>query len=318
MKFIYKILSLAKRIYKKFFYKKKLTETDSKGDESNILIKNAIKSNKPLMICRFGSVELDCVLNYLAQNNNDTLSKKIIDYVTNKNGAFWWEESTKFSMRNNAGFFPVNDSFLNKYSEHVLDNIKEIDILGSWLEGEEKIKNLFSKDTRTVQLKDLEPYYHKNPWSQILENKKVLVIHPFEETIKKQYQKNNLLFQNKKILPDFELITYKPIQSIAFEDTRFNNWFEALEFMCKEIDDIDFDIAIIGAGAYGFSLAAYIKKSGKQAIHLGGATQILFGIKGRRWEERDFFKNLFNEYWVRPNEKEKPKNAQNVENSCYW
>lgn len=43
---------------------------------------------------------------------------------------------------------------------------------------------------------------------------------------------------------------------------------------------INFDTAIIGCGAYGMPLAAQIKNAGRQAIHLGGAVQLLFGIKG--------------------------------------
>ena len=42
----------------------------------------------------------------------------------------------------------------------------------------------------------------------------------------------------------------------------------------------DFDVALIGCGAYGFPLAAKLKTAGKQAIHLGGVLQALFGIKG--------------------------------------
>lgn len=49
--------------------------------------------------------------------------------------------------------------------------------------------------------------------------------------------------------------------------------------MKDEIDKQDYDIALIGCGAYGFPLAAHIKRSGKKAIHLGGALQLLFGIK---------------------------------------
>lgn len=49
--------------------------------------------------------------------------------------------------------------------------------------------------------------------------------------------------------------------------------------MKDEIDKRDYDIALIGCGAYGFPLAAHIKRSGKKAVHLGGALQLLFGIK---------------------------------------
>ena len=60
-----------------------------------------------------------------------------------------------------------------------------------------------------------------------------------------------------------------------------------------EISEIDFEIAIIGAGAYGLPLGAFIKKIGRQAIHLGGATQILFGVRRARWEVDPFFRGAF-------------------------
>ena len=88
--------------------------------------------------------------------------------------------------------------------------------------------------------------------------------------------------------------------------------------MNNEIDKIEFDIAIIGAGAYGLSLAAHIKRSGRKAIQLGGATQILFGIRGHRWETHPIISNFFNEHWINPNEGEIPNGYKNVENGCYW
>ena len=84
---------------------------------------------------------------------------------------------------------------------------------------------------------------------------------------------------------------------------------------------IEFDVAIVGCGAYGFPLAAKLKQAGKQAIHLAGATQLLFGIKGKRWEEDpafEYVRKFFNEAWVYPDETEKPKNASVVEGGCYW
>ena len=87
--------------------------------------------------------------------------------------------------------------------------------------------------------------------------------------------------------------------------------------MYNEALKIDFDVAIIGCGAYGFPLAAKLKRAGKITIHLGGAVQILFGIKGSRWDNGEVSK-FYNEYWVRPDDKDKPQNANNVENGCYW
>lgn len=121
----------------------------------------------------------------------------------------------------------------------------------------------------------------------------------------------------------------KAVQSLGGDDKRFNNWFDALEWMKYKMNQIDYDICLIGCGAYGFPLAAHAKKQGKKAIHLGGSLQLLFGIKGKRWEDPYYgvrewgipygsYSSLMNEYWVRPDEKERSQNAMQVENGCYW
>jgi hypothetical protein len=118
-------------------------------------------------------------------------------------------------------------------------------------------------------------------------------------------------------LPDFELRTLKAVQTAAGEiDPRFNTWFDALAYMKSEMDKIDYDVAIIGCGAYGFLLAQYAKQRGKIGLHIGGGTQVVFGIMGKRWENTS--KHAVNEYWVRPSREETPKNANGVENGCYW
>ena len=168
-------------------------------------------------------------------------------------------------------------------------------------------------------LEDLEPFFAPNPWTRALEGKKILVVHPFTETIEKQYNKRELIFENN-LLPAFELKTIKAVQSIAGTKTEYASWFEALESMKNKISNTDYDICIIGAGAYGLPLAAHVKRIGKKSIHLGGVTQLLFGIIGRRWEDFLFwpYKNLFNKHWIRPGETEKPIGAEKVEDACYW
>ena len=74
----------------------------------------------------------------------------------------------------------------------------------------------------------------------------------------------------------------------------------------------------VGAGAYGLPLAYHAKKLGKKAIQLGGPTQILFGIKGKRWDDHDVISKLYNSYWVRPSADETPSNYKAVEEGCYW
>ena len=147
----------------------------------------------------------------------------------------------------------------------------------------------------------------------------MLVIHPFSKSIESQYKRRKQIWANENILPEFKLITYKAIQTIAGNNTEnYSDWFEALDIMKKDISKIDFDIAIIGCGAYGFPLAAECKRIGKKAIHLGGQVQMMFGISGKRWEEIPYYQQFINEYWVHPMEEEIPNNFKKVEGGCYW
>lgn len=266
------------------------------------------------MVSRFGSVELECVLNYMNMQGG---LKKYTDYITGKTNACWWLDNTLKSMSNNAGFFPATEAMLEKFSRLMLDDMQYIDILGSWRSEERFFDRQLSKAEK-VNLPDLEPYYSPEPWSRALKKKKVLVIHPFEESIIAQYQKRRLLFKDDRILPDFELKTIKAVQSIANNCTGFSNWFEALDSMKNKTDAADFDIAIIGCGAYGMPLAAHVKRSGKMAVHLGGATQLLFGIMGKRWESNNAIMAMLNQHWTRPSTCETPCNFDRVEGGTYW
>ncbi len=287
------------------------------GQKASDLIRSMLLQDQPAMICRFGSVELDCISILRQLKQPRSLPGDIWRYLNGSITQFWWDQSIGTSLLNNAGFFPVDAESLENFYQLMLDSMTQVDILGSWLEAEGNFSRELQHSTR-VRLRDLEPYYHPDPWSTVLEGKRVLVIHPFETSIRSQYRHRQQLFGNPAVLPDFELITLKSLQTLGNNRCGFATWFDALEHMCEQTAAIDFDIALIGCGAYGFPLAAFIKKLGKKAVHLGGSTQILFGIKGKRWENHEFISTLFNEHWVKPLAEETPENYQSVEQGCYW
>ena len=43
----------------------------------------------------------------------------------------------------------------------------------------------------------------------------VLVVHPFAETIQKQYLRKEFIHKDSRILPDFDLQTIKAVQTIG-------------------------------------------------------------------------------------------------------
>lgn len=283
------------------------------SDAQKIIVR-LLQSDQPCMIARFGSVELQSVVDYLypAKCSN------IIPFLQGDIPSWGYAPSTIRTMHINAGFFPPTESMLNQFGQLMVDCMKEVDLLGSWRPEEELVMKYMPNVIR-VPLPDLEPYYFDHPWTTALEGKRVLVIHPFEDTIRKQHARLDKLFADKRMTPHYELFTIKAIQSIAGNKPEgFNDWFEALEWMKREVDKKDFDIAIIGCGAYGFPLAAYVKQIGKKAIHLGGAVQYLFGIRSNAGEQSPRLKPLMNENWVYPSQEETPKGIEKVEDSRYW
>lgn len=288
---------------------------DKESQDASDLIKDSLLSDNPCMICRFGSLELQVMVAYLNQTEIKNSFKKIPNLLRGEPLTF--SNNLKSRFRYIAGFFPAEDKYMAKFAKLMIEDSKSIDIVGAWRTEQARIAKFFQQ-VHNVPLGAFEPYRFAIPWSGALKGKKVLVIHPFTETIKKQYAKHKLLFDNQNILPEFELKTLQAVQSAAGNKVEYKTWFDALAYMCDEIDKIDFDIALIGAGAYGFPLAAHVKRIGKKAVHMGGVSQLLFGIKGNRWAGHEYYENLYNEHWIRPSQSETPENCTKVEGGSYW
>jgi len=280
-----------KELYAKYigFYNGKKRLKLINKNKSDKIIAEKIKSNKPFMLARYGSTEFRNLI-----NNHDF---NLLCFY--------------------SGFFPNDKKLLNEFRKVYLENSKFIDILVVW-----NYRNHFRNKMKLMKnlpnIKYIVPLFAAGPfnclWLKELKNKKILVIHPFKKTIEYQYKKIDKL----KILPKFKsLQVIKAVQTLGnIEDKRFETWFDALDFMKKEIDKKDFDIALIGCGAYGMPLAAYVKSIGKQALHVGGGLQLFFGIKGKRWDNDPTIK--YTKDWVSPFPEDTPKEHKKIEEGCYW
>ncbi len=274
--------------------------------QANTFMKERILSGEPFAAGRYGGTELRA---FWRQDSPSPLSARQTDEIQN-------------SMRDLSGFFPSEDWAIQRFAELMREASGQMDVLCVWFNlMEDYVIAAYGKPEMITTLPALEPWYVEHPWTAALAGKKVLVIHPFRETILRQYEKREQLFDNPEYLPEFaDLNVIQAVQTIAGNrDERFEDWFQALDWMYSEALKTDFDVAILGCGAYGFPLAAKLKAAGKQAVHMGGATQLLFGIKGKRWDDQHpNIRRLYNDAWVRPAESEKPKGLGMVEGGCYW
>ena len=220
-----------------------------------------------------------------------------------------------------SGFFSVqNDPMenLSAFAKVMKTSIGSIDYLNRWQYPKDEyfVQKYCRKDVKDIDWFGI--VYENRPIGEILAGRKVIVVTPFDDEVRAQYQKRTQVL-GEDYLPEFELKTFKAVQTIAgAKDSRFKEWFEALDYMCNRIRTIDFDIALVGCGAYSIPICDAIKQSGRSAIHMGGDIQILFGIMGKRWEEDKLIQSLRNENWIHPYETSIPKNSDSVEDGCYW
>ena len=255
------------------------------------------------MISRFGSTELQTLCYIKFYPFSRPLKKR-----------------TFYNIQYASGFFPVTHMNLKRFYQLYKEDVRDLDLLVSW-RIEELLFKKWLRKKEYVRKTTLDEFYsHEHPWTYALKGKKILVVHPFAETIVDQYSnKREKLFENKEVLPEFEkLETVKAVQSVAGNVVGYDSWFDALDWMKNEIERKDFDIALLGCGAYAMPLAAHIKRMGKKAIHMGGILQFLFGIKGKRYIDNPETAKYINECFVSPSDSDRPKLAERVEGGCYW
>ncbi len=285
-------------------WKKHYTKPILSVDEGRAVLKNAIQAGTPFMAGRFGTSEGATFFRYCQIKLG---TKKV------------FSPQLHTLLCNNAGFFPDKEEYFMQWGTLLETCCPQVDLLGKMdFAGEDWVQKWLCPQAQILPAGGLGS--GSNGWADVLEGLNVLVIHPFEESILYQYKNNReKIYPGTNMLPKFNLQTIKAVQTIADnKDERFKTWFEALDWMIEEAKNKDFDVALIGCGAYGFPLGAKIKEMGKIAVQMGGCLQTLFGIKGQRWENHPIVSKEINSAWISPKENERPQGLEKVEQGCYW
>ena len=280
--------------------------------ESNQYLINKINSNKPFLISRIG-VEAQCALTLLKFNNLD----ESLTYIIEKNAGIYFKENNK-------------EQLLELYAKTYGNGLKNscamayFDFMPQHIEKQDFFCEKFNLNK--IHSRSIEPFYIMEegeiPWTHHLKGKKVLIVHPFIDSIKKQKASGFKLFGEEDIfLENQELLYYKTFNTLAGNHIH-EHWFETFKIMCMDIAKIDFDIALMACGGYGIPICNFIKSNlNKSAIYIGGGLQLFFGIMGKRWEKSDFWIKHIEKYgtqFVKPSKNETVKDKEKVEDGCYW
>ena len=250
-------------------------------------LKLLLNQSKPFSIIRFGNVEMSAILQ---------------------------DKGIYNQMYTNAGFYGNEKDFKN-WKNKYCRSIYNCDI----------ILDVYSCKSFSIQAdllyklnvwKPMLPYIEQvEYWIDLLKyipNDTINIISYFKKDIDSQLPNMDKIW-NRKINKKF--IVHKSQNTITGNEID-SGWTETFEKLCKSLGSCKGKIYFVSCGCYGLPICDYIKSEGGSAIYLGGLLQTLFGIKGSRFDEREYYSKHYNQYWKYPSER--PKGSENVEGGCYW
>lgn len=291
-------------------------ETGAK--EIMVALERALARKEGLLIGRNGTIELETLFFKLfqtkpAQPYPGILSKR---------------------MELHAGIFPSTQVSLDRWIFQMIEAIRSCDVLvAGWYKPLEAQEKTLLEKTNTnaprIPLRSLEPYYvePEKRWTTLLQGHRVAIVNAFAQTSMKQIEKREEIWPvaTDSLLPKevewIPIVTgYAPIlaQGRAEWPSGESSWDVATMSVVKQVVDSGARIALIGCGGLGMIIGSELRKRGVIAIVMGGALQVLFGIKGRRWATHDVIQHFWNDAWVSPSDKETPGGSQLIEGGCYW
>ena len=229
-------------------------------------------------------------------------------------------DSRRCEAQKNAGIFSNDDEGLSFFCDCLRASLNKVTHLGVLSCEFEPFLVRFccNKQVKLFHYGALEHFRVSPSWMSQLRGQRVLVVSPFVETIKKQYERNELLFADPTANPVFKsLVLVQAEMTHGNQRPRFPDWKSTLYHMRDDCLAHDFDVAILSCGAYGIPLGAMLFDEGKNVIYAGGILQFYFGILGKRYEHPSYCEYI-NEHWTRPSVMERPEGYELIEDGVYW
>ena len=285
-----------------------------------------------MKIVRLGMTESGLLfLTYLSKNFDLTPEVKAAVSRNIMNLTNWlYTTSGYYDKSVNGNRFNFDATALNKnffnYIEHLKIAVKDCEQTQFYFHDGfirntyEQIKDKFISDLcikNFVLLNDTKFSSRIDNIYSHMKNKRVLVISCFDGIIKQQYDTGNI-YKLGLNFPQITGLTTVKFPYCFLNNGEHENYFETLEVVFNEIKMQEFDIALLGCGAYGHMLTHRIHDElNKDAIYIGGCITNLFGILSSREKQHTDLKP--NEYWITniPDDY-KPENYKAIENGCYW
>lgn len=273
--------------------------------EVHLLISQAITQKIPFAIGRLGGVEASLFI----------WAKGIYKIFYRLD--LWPVFADTDKGATNAGIRPRNRESYRAFSNLAMQALESLDMQGVWRSGYEAAC-LPLLNPRTLFDVEITGPDGANPnhWMRSLFGKRILVVSPFAETIKKQIPKLPEVWPSMPEIKEtqFDLLPFPYLIDEGCGET----WWEVYERIGSIVERGNYDVALFGCGGLGLPFSMLAKRAGRVGIHLGGHLQLIFGIYGQRHLEQEWHRKHINDAWVRPEKRDVPITSTRVEGGCYW
>lgn len=272
-------------------------------------IAEALQEGRGLAVGKLGSAEADML--YVVLNGHP------------------YNGPLRTTMTVNAGLWPATNATMSQWSKHMRDAVLgQMDVLATWWTPaiETPVLDAWAPQAHRISLDDLDNFA---AWvSAIPSGERVAVVTPFAASVARQASVLDSLFPTpiwSSPLPNIVAVRTGCSPSLDTtspaawsREVLEGGWQAAVRSVVQQVLATDARVALVGCGALSLPIVAALKAAGLIAIHTGGSTQVLFGIRGRRWEAPHPVSAWINECWIAPADEEKPMGYRKIEGGCYW
>lgn len=292
-----------------------------------IKIRDAFRESdaEPFFIGRNGTIEVEVLYFWLTMRKGAVEPKE-------------YPQRMMDQIQRNAGVFPSTGEAVDRWCVSYLTSIQSLSgtaagwYMPTWHLENVILANFAPTNCFRTPLRSLEPYYHPAEfrWTQYLAGKRVAVVSSFAGTIQRQLWGEKVaaiwrgeqqgLLTAPNIEWSFVQTGYAPTTALgnAGWPAGLQDWSQAVKQVVEGVIKSGAQIALIGCGALGMIIGGHLRERGISVLVLGGAIQVLFGVKGKRWESHEIISKFWNDAWVWPAAEEIPNGARLIEGGCYW
>ena len=224
----------------------------------------------------------------------------------------------------NAGFFPADDDSLDQFARLYLEALPHADVMAVWFNpGEQRIVSEYceqapasSSCARCTACCTRNPGPRSSRASECWSSTRSRRRSSLSTRIT-----GGSCSRIRRCCPSSSSRRCSHRRPSPATMTATRSWFDALAQTCERIGRESYDVALIGAGAYGLPIADIRQEPGSA----GGAPGRSHAAALRHQRapvgsrvSRATSSRCSTRYWVRPSAEETPEGASLVEGGCYW